>query len=31
MKLVGFIVGCIAIVITAIFSIYENFKNGRNN
>jgi hypothetical protein len=31
MKLVGFIVGCLVIVITAFFSIYEILKNGRSN
>jgi hypothetical protein len=31
MKLVGFIVGIIAIVVTAFYSIYESLKNGRNN
>jgi len=31
MKLIGFIVGCVAIVATAIFSIYESLKNDRNN
>jgi hypothetical protein len=31
MKLVGFIVGCLVIVITAFFSIYEILRNGRSN
>jgi hypothetical protein len=31
MKLIGFIVGSLAIVITAFVAIYESLKNGRNN
>jgi hypothetical protein len=31
MKLIGFIVGCIAIITTAIYSVYESLKNDRNN
>ena len=30
-KVIGFIVGCLAIVVTAFYSIYENLKNGRSN
>lgn len=30
-KVIGFIVGCIVIVLTAFYSIYEILKNGRNN
>jgi len=26
MKLIGFIVGCLAIVITAFVAVYESFK-----
>jgi hypothetical protein len=29
--LIAFIVGYIAVIVTAFISIYENFKNGRNN
>jgi hypothetical protein len=31
MKLIGFIVGCLAILITAFVGIYEIFKNDRSN
>jgi hypothetical protein len=31
MKLIGFIVGSLAIVITAFVAVYEIFKNDRSN
>jgi hypothetical protein len=31
MKLIGFIVGCLSIIVLAFYSIYEFFKNGRSN
>ena len=30
-KILAFIVGCLSIVVTAFYSIYEVLKNGRSN